>query len=155
MTTGQQDVMRDGTTIEDVDAIAQTLQLYIDGTASGDRAKLAEAFHPDARMFGALGEQRFDVPITEYADVVAGTPADVAGTFRTRITSITQTGDAAARDNRRGGLLGDRLVRRPPDAVPHRGSLAHRQQDVRPYRRRASSEPALIAVRREAISNVD
>ncbi len=96
MTTGQQDVMRDGTTIEDVDAIAQTLQLYIDGTASGDRAKLAEAFHPDARMFGALGEQRFDVPITEYADVVAGTPADVAGTFRTRITSITQTGDAAA-----------------------------------------------------------
>jgi hypothetical protein len=95
MITDHQRVARDGATIEDADAIAEVVQLYIDGTARGDRAKLAEAFHPDARMYGAIGAQRFDVPITEFAKVAAESPADVAGTFRARITSIVQTGDAA------------------------------------------------------------
>ncbi len=95
MITEHQPVARDAATIEDIDAIAQAVQLFIDGTSGGDHAKLAEAFHPDARMYGAIGAQRFDVPITEFANVVAESPADVAGTFRARITSIAETGDAA------------------------------------------------------------
>ena len=82
--------------IEDADAITEALQLFIDGTARGDRVKLAEACHPDARMYGAIGAQRFDAPLTEFAKIVTESPADAAGTYRARITSILQTGDAAS-----------------------------------------------------------
>ena len=96
MTTDQQNVARDGATIEDIDSITQAVQLYIDGVARGDQAKLAEAFHPDAHMYGAIGDQRFDGPFAEFAEVVAESPADGAGTFRARISSIVQAGDAAS-----------------------------------------------------------
>ncbi len=95
MITEHQQVAQEAASIEAADAIAQAVQLYIDGTARGDGAKLAEAFHPDARMYGAIGAQRFDVPIAEYAKILAESPADAAGTFRARITSIVQAGDAA------------------------------------------------------------
>ena len=93
--TAQQQLARDGATIEAYDAIAATVQLYIDGVAQGDAAKLAEAFHPDARMYGAVGGRRLDMPITDFCQHVAEHPADVDGTFRARITSIVQAGDAA------------------------------------------------------------
>lgn len=96
MTTDQQNVARDGATIEDIDSITRAVQLYVDGVARGDQAKLAEAFHPDARMYGAVGDQRFDTPVAEFAEVVAESPADGAGTFRARISSIVQAGDAAS-----------------------------------------------------------
>ena len=95
MITEHQRVARNAASIEDVDAIAEALQLFIDGTARGDQAKLAEAFHPDARMYGAIGTQRYDAPITEFAKVVSESPADTGGTYRARITSIVQAGDAA------------------------------------------------------------
>ncbi|MDQ3678857.1 MAG: nuclear transport factor 2 family protein [Actinomycetota bacterium] len=90
-----QQVAPDATSIEDIDAITRALQLYIDGVARGDHAKLVEAFHPDARMYGAIGARRFDMPITEFAKVATDSPADVAGTFHARITSVVQTGDVA------------------------------------------------------------
>lgn len=96
MATEQEQPVADGTTIEDFDAIAATVQMYIDGSAQGDAAKLAEAFHPDAQMYGAVGEQRFDMPITDYIELVADAPGDVGGTFRARITSIVQVGGAAS-----------------------------------------------------------
>jgi hypothetical protein len=89
-------VAHDAATIEDIDAIAEAIQLFIDGTARGDQAKLAEAVHPDARMYGAIGAQRFDEPMTELANIVTETPADIAGTYRARIASIVQAGDAAS-----------------------------------------------------------
>jgi hypothetical protein len=95
MISEHQQVAHDAATIEDIDAIAEAIQLFIDGTARGDQAKLAEAFHPDARMYGAIGTQRFDESMTEFANIVTETPADIAGTFRARIASIVQTGDAA------------------------------------------------------------
>jgi hypothetical protein len=82
MISEHQQVAHDAATIEDIDAIAEAIQLFIDGTARGDQAKLAEAFHPDARMYGAIGAQRFDKSMTELADIVTETPADIAGTFR-------------------------------------------------------------------------
>ncbi len=93
--TNRQLLSSNATTIEDVDAIAAAIQLYIDGVAQGDTAKLGEAFHPDAQMYGAVGDQRLDMPISEFFKHVAEHPADIDGTFGARITSIVHAGAAA------------------------------------------------------------
>ena len=94
MTTEQQQPVRAGTPIDDYDAIAATVQLYIDGSAQGDAAKLSEGFHPDAQMYGAVGDDRYDEPITEYIKLMAESPG--GETLRARITSLVQAGDAAS-----------------------------------------------------------
>jgi hypothetical protein len=81
--------------IDDYDAIAKVLQLYMDGFARGEADKLKEGFHPDARMFGSLGGARYDVPIQALFEMAAHGPADTAGRYRGRIVSITQVGDVA------------------------------------------------------------
>ncbi|MEA2295271.1 MAG: hypothetical protein QOE86_2910 [Solirubrobacteraceae bacterium] len=93
MPTEQHQSVRAGTPIDDYDAIAATVQLYIDGSAQGDAAKLTEGFHPDAQMYGAVGDDRYDEPITEYIKLVADSPG--GETLRARIASIVQAGDAA------------------------------------------------------------
>ena len=94
MATQQQQPVRSGTPIDDYDAIAATVQLYIDGSAQGDAAKLTEGFHPDAQMYGAIGDDRYDEPITQYIKLMAESPG--GETLRARITSIVQAGDAAS-----------------------------------------------------------
>src|SRR5687767_1542513 len=79
----------------DYEAIARVVQLYIDG-AAGDVGKLEEAFHPDARMFGHIGEMATYVPIGEFFKIVANSAGHLAGpNYRARITSIDVVGDAA------------------------------------------------------------
>jgi hypothetical protein len=95
MISGQDQDAGLGASIDDIDAITEVVQLYIAGTARGDRAKLVEAFHPAARMYGAIGDQRFDVPVTEFVALVTGSPAGAGGAFQARLTAIAQTGDAA------------------------------------------------------------
>ena len=92
--TTEQAFIGAGTPIEDYDAIAATVQLYIDGSAEGDAAKLSEGFHSDAQMYGAVGDDRYDEPITEYIKLMAESPG--GATMRGRITSIVQAGDAAS-----------------------------------------------------------
>ena len=94
MATEQQQPVRSGTPIDDYDAIAATVQLYIDGSAQGDAAKLTEGFHPDAQMYGAVGDDRYDEPITEYIKLMTESPGGES--LRARITSIVQAGDAAS-----------------------------------------------------------
>ncbi len=94
MATEQQEPVRAGTPIDDYDAIAATVQLYIDGSAQGDAAKLTEGFHPDAQMYGAVGDDRYDEPITEYIKLMAESPG--GETLRARIASIVQAGGAAS-----------------------------------------------------------
>jgi uncharacterized protein (TIGR02246 family) len=77
----------------DSEAIEQTVQLYIDGVATGDADKLKRAFHDDARMFGFLG-QRYDVPIGEMIEMIVAQPADT-GSYKGTIADVRQTGDAA------------------------------------------------------------
>jgi hypothetical protein len=77
-------------------AIEQAIQLYIDGVSKGDAAKLKEAFHDAAWMFGSIGGQRFDWPIAQLIDTVAAQPLDSNGEFSARITAVEQVGDAAA-----------------------------------------------------------
>jgi hypothetical protein len=80
--------------IDDYDAICAVVQLCLDGEATGDVAKLQEAFHEDARMFGDLAGTRYDVPIQKLFDMAAEDPADT-GNYRSRILSVTQLGDVA------------------------------------------------------------
>ncbi len=81
--------------VNDRDEITRVVQLCIDGERKGDASKLREAFHEDARMYGNLGDQRLDVPIEELFAMSDGHPADVDGSYRARIISIEQVGDAA------------------------------------------------------------
>lgn len=89
----QQEPIRLRSPIDDYDAIAATVQLYIDGSVQGDTAKLEEAFHESAQMYGAVGADRYDEPIGEYRKLVAESPG--GDSLRGRIASITQVGDAA------------------------------------------------------------
>jgi hypothetical protein len=82
-------------TATDREAIAAAVQLYVDGASKGDAEKLREGFHDSAWMYGAIGEQRFDMPITQMIEIVSGQPLDADGAFQARITSIEQVGDAA------------------------------------------------------------
>jgi Putative lumazine-binding len=91
--------------IDDYDAICQAVQLYIDGSRQGDASKLKQAFHPDARMFGSLAGTRYDVHIQALFDMSDGAPADT-GSYRGRIVSVQQTGDAAVATLAEDGFWG-------------------------------------------------
>src|ERR671910_3756387 len=80
--------------VGDYDAIHRVLELCTEGEAKGDVAKLQEAFHADARMFGSLAGERYDVPIEELFELAESAPADT-GNYRSRVLSVHQTGDAA------------------------------------------------------------
>ena len=80
--------------VDDYDAISRVLQLCTEGEAKGDVAKLREAFPPEARMFGSLAGERYDVPIAELFELAQSAPADT-GNYRSRVLSVQQTGDAA------------------------------------------------------------
>ena len=80
--------------VEDYDAIRDVVQMCLDGEATGDVEKLRTAFHEDARMFGSLAGERYDVPISELMAMSAKAPADT-GQYRSRILSVQQTDDAA------------------------------------------------------------
>jgi Putative lumazine-binding len=104
MATEQRQPVHSGTAIDDYDAIAATVQLYIDGSVQGDAAKLTKGFHPDAQMYGAVGDDRYDEPITEYIKLMAESPG--GETLRARITSIVQAGDAASATVSEDGFWG-------------------------------------------------
>jgi hypothetical protein len=71
------------------------VQLYIDGVGAGDAAKLEQAFHPEARMYGAVDGQRYDIPISEMIKMIEAQPANTDGSFGASVTSVAEEGDAA------------------------------------------------------------
>jgi hypothetical protein len=75
--------------------VVGTIQLYIDGVGTGDTAKLEQAFHENAWMYGAIDGQRFDEPIGEMIKLVSSQPADADGSFRGSIRTVVEEGDAA------------------------------------------------------------
>ena len=82
------------TTLTDAQQIADKISGYVRGCETGDEVHFKHAFHPDARMFGHVGTDRYDVPIFGGLDVeVAQQPV---GEFDSRILSIDISGDAAA-----------------------------------------------------------
>ena len=84
------------TVAQETDQITRVVDLYIQGVRDGDAEKLREAFHPESRMWGSLGGQRYDVPIGEMIAMVDGKPVDVDGSYEGRVTSVEQTEDVAS-----------------------------------------------------------
>jgi hypothetical protein len=84
------------TTAQESERITRAVNLYVEGVKDGDAAKLREAFHPDARMWGSMAGQRDDEPISELIALMERAPADVDGSFHARVTSVEQTDDAAS-----------------------------------------------------------
>jgi hypothetical protein len=82
-------------TATEAGAIEAVVQLYIDGASKGDAAKLNEAFHDEAWMFGSVSGDRFDMPIAKMIELTTTQPLDSDGGFSARITSVEQVGDAA------------------------------------------------------------
>ena len=76
-------------------AITRAVDLYVEAMRDGDAAKLRDAFHPDAWMFGSLAGTRYDEPIGELAALIDGKSVDVDGSFQARVVSVEQVGDAA------------------------------------------------------------
>jgi hypothetical protein len=75
--------------------ITRTVDRYVEGARTGDGAKLREAFHPQAWMFGSVAGTRYDEPIGELIALVEEHPADVDGSYQARVVSVEQVGDAA------------------------------------------------------------
>lgn len=79
--------------LQDIADVRAVIQLYIDG-ASGDAAKLTEAFHPDARMFGHIGEMATYIPITDFIGMVEGSPSMAGPGYTADIRTVDVVGDA-------------------------------------------------------------
>jgi hypothetical protein len=55
--------------VVDDEAIATVLRLYIEGVASGDAAKLTQAFHEHARTYGSANGTRYDISDPEMISI--------------------------------------------------------------------------------------
>ena len=91
--------------VREYDEVCRVVQLFLDGEAKGDAAKLKEASHPDARMYGSVGGTRYDMPIAEFVELAAKEPGDT-GNHRARILSVQHTGDAAVAEVAEEGYWG-------------------------------------------------
>jgi Putative lumazine-binding len=87
-------------------AIEDAVRLYIDGVSKGDADKLKTGFHSEAWMFGSVGGQRYDIPISHLIEMATSQPFDSAGNYTARITSIQQAGDAAIAIVEEDGIWG-------------------------------------------------
>ena len=96
------------TTISDADQIAEKINGYIEGCKTGDGTHLKGAFHPDARMFGAVGPDRYDLPILGGMDAaVADQPV---GEYDAKVLSVDITGDAACVKLAESGFWGQDFI---------------------------------------------
>jgi putative lumazine-binding protein len=91
--------------VED-EAIATVLRLYIEGAASGDAAKLAEAFHEHARTYGSMNGTRYDISVAEMIAMEERRPRNSDGRYTAHIMSIEQAGDVATATIEEDGCWG-------------------------------------------------
>jgi hypothetical protein len=75
------------------DAIAKTLQHYIDGARSGKGDDMKPAFHKDATIFGYAGADLFSGPIQQLFDWSDGNGP--AAELQARVASIDLVGTVA------------------------------------------------------------
>jgi hypothetical protein len=96
------------TTITDAERIAAKIDAYTRGCRTGEEGPLKEAFHQDARMFGAVGADRYDVPVLGGMSVaMAERPT---GGHDARILAIDVEGDAASVKLAESGFWGQDFV---------------------------------------------
>lgn len=80
-------------TANDTEQITQAIGDYTRGCQTGEAGPLQSAFHPDARMFGGMGSDRYDIPI--FGGMDGAVAANPTGDHDWKILSIDVTGDAA------------------------------------------------------------
>ena len=68
MTRAATEVTTSVSAVDEYDAIAGTVQHYIDGAKSGRGDDMKPAFHPDATIFGYVGPDLFAGPIQQLFD---------------------------------------------------------------------------------------
>ena len=81
------------TTASEYDAIAETIQRYVEGGRSGRGTDMKPAFHPDATIFGYIGADLFAGPIQKLFDWNDGNGP--ATQLDARISGIDITGTIA------------------------------------------------------------
>lgn len=81
-------------TMSDVEEITAKVNAYVRGCETGDETHLKTAFHQDARMFGSVGADRYDVPV--FGGLSAAVAEHPAGKYEARILAIDVEGDAAS-----------------------------------------------------------
>ncbi len=81
------------TDVREHDAIAETLQHYIDGTRSGNGDDMKPAFHKDATIFGYAGADLFGGPIQQLFDWIDENGP--AAELQVRVASIDLAGTVA------------------------------------------------------------
>ncbi len=91
--------------VHEYDEVRRVVQMFLDGEAKGDAAKLQEASHPDARVFGSVAGTRYDMPIAEFIELAVKEPGDT-GNHRARIRAVQRTGDAAVAEVAEEGYWG-------------------------------------------------
>lgn len=81
------------TYVDEVDAINQVIELYVDGARSGKGAVMKPAFHDDATIFGYVGNDLFGGPIKGLFDWndTNGPAKDI----KTKISSVDVVGTCA------------------------------------------------------------
>lgn len=72
--------------VSEHEAIARTIQMYVDGGRLGQSTQMREAFHPDATIFGYAGDELFAGPIQKLFDWVDQNGP--AAELRSRIAAI-------------------------------------------------------------------
>jgi hypothetical protein len=83
-----------GIVVDDYDAICRVVNLVQEGDSTGDVAKMTEAVHPGAPLWGTNGGKTSFLPAEEYIRQRARSPANT-GSHRWRITAVQQTGNVA------------------------------------------------------------
>jgi len=86
--------MSQPTYVDEVDAITQTLQNYVEGARSGKGAAMKAAFHDGATLCGYVGDDLFGGPIQGLFDWNDQNGA--AKDIRTRISAVDVVGTCAS-----------------------------------------------------------
>jgi hypothetical protein len=81
------------TAVTEYDAIARTIEHYVDGGRSGRGEDMKAAFHPDATIFGYVGPDLFAGPIQQLFDW--NDQNGPAPELEARIGSVDVTGTVA------------------------------------------------------------
>jgi hypothetical protein len=94
--------------IDDYDEIERTVLLYVDGATKNDIDLVQQAFHKDARLFGAmLDGTRYDLDMPNFFADMAKEPLNSKGTYRARVISMQEFGPSAVVVLAEDGCWGD------------------------------------------------
>lgn len=77
------------------EAITKTVHLYFDGMVTRDKAKLEEAFLPQARLIGYRGEVLVVTPLAEWIQSTAAGATRDPAQYRNELKSIRRVGKMA------------------------------------------------------------